>query len=125
MENNKESTQTKGLVQVYKSTDTVPCEPWFAPADAEVAYPFTADKPDASLKVPKYDWANRRWIEMDGAVQGQQLADVKEQVQSLSKDINEGKKTDTEMNQQLGSLVKLLSAIPTAEKEPAKEGSDK
>lgn len=124
MDTNKE-TAIKGFVQIYKSTDTVPCEPWFAPADAEIGWPFVADKPDPSLKKPKYDWPNRRWIEMDGAVQGQQLADVKEQVQSLSKDMKAGKLTDAAMNQQLGSLVKLLSTIPTAEKESAKEKSDK
>ena len=33
-----ENKETKGFIQVYKSTNMVPCEPWFAPADAEIAY---------------------------------------------------------------------------------------
>ncbi|MBH9985217.1 hypothetical protein [Lactobacillus sp. M0390] len=30
----------KGFVQVYKSTDEVPCEVWFAPRDAEIIRPL-------------------------------------------------------------------------------------
>lgn len=100
----------KSFVQVYKSTDTIPCEPWFAPADAEVAYPFTADKPDASLKAPKYDWANKRWFETDGATTGQTLAAINQTVQDLSKQVTNGKASQEAINQQIGSLASILSA---------------
>lgn len=115
MESNKESSQTKGFVQVYKSTDSVPCEPWFAPADAEVAYPFTTDEPDGSLKMPKYDWANRRWYETDGATTGQQLASINQTVQDLSKQVEDGQVSQEAINQQIGSLTSLLSATAVAQ----------
>lgn len=115
MESNKESSQTKGFVQVYKSTDSVPCEPWFAPADAEVAYPFTTDEPEGSLKMPKYDWANRRWYETDGATTGQQLASINQTVQDLSKQVEDGQVSQEAINQQIGSLTSLLSATAVAQ----------
>lgn len=114
MKDNKEST-TKGFVQVYKSTDSVPCEPWFAPADAEVAYPFTADEPDMSLKAPKYDWTNRRWFEIDGATTGQQLASINKTVQNLSKQVEDGQLSQEAINQQIGSLASILSAAAVAQ----------
>lgn len=115
MESKTESTPTKGFVQVYKSTDSVPCEPWFAPADAEVAYPFTADKPDASLKVPKYDWANKRWFETDGATTGQALASINKTVQDLTKQVADGQVDQKAINQQIGSLASILSAAAAAQ----------
>ena len=45
----EEDKETKGFVQVYKSTNTITCEPWFAPADAEIAYPYVKDSPDPKL----------------------------------------------------------------------------
>lgn len=126
MDNDK-SIPTKGFVQVYKSTDSVPCEPWFAPADAEVAYPFTADEPDDSLKIPKYDWANRRWIETDSATTGQQLASINQTVQDLAKKVENGQVSQEAINQQIGSLTSLLSATAVAQdgaekSEKAEEG---
>lgn len=115
MESKTESTPTKGFVQVYKSTDSVPCEPWFAPADAEVAYPFTTDEPDGSLKMPKYDWANRRWYETDGATTGQQLASINQTVQELSKQVEDGQVSQEAINQQIGSLASILSAAAVAQ----------
>ena len=115
MESNKESSQTKGFVQVYKSTDSVPCEPWFAPADAEVAYPFTTDEPDGSLKMPKYDWANRRWFETDSATTGQALASISKTVQNLSKQVEDGQVGQEAINQQIGSLASILSAAAVAQ----------
>ena len=115
MESNKESTPTKGFVQVYKSTDSVPCEPWFAPADAEVAYPFTTDEPDGSLKMPKYDWANRRWFETDSATTGQALASISKTVQNLSKQVEDGQVGQEAINQQIGSLASILSAAAVAQ----------
>lgn len=115
------SNPTKGFVQVYKSTDSVPCEPWFAPSDAEVAYPFIADKPDANLKAPKYDWPNRRWFETDGATTGQQIAAVKDLVKNFN---DESNKNYDAVNKQIGSIVNLISALPVDNSaNSAKEGS--
>ena len=131
MEDNKESTLTKGFVQVYKSTDSVPCEPWFAPADAEVAYPFTANKPDVSLKAPKYDWPNRRWFETDSATTGQALASISKTVQNLSKQVEDGQVDQEAINQQIGSLASILSAAAVAQNadsdksEKSEEGGSK
>lgn len=120
MDNDK-STPTKGFVQVYKSTDSVPCEPWFAPADAVVAYPFIVDKPDASLKAPKYDWANKRWFETDSATTGQQIADIKDLVKSFN---DKNNKNYDAVNKQIGSIVNLISALPVDDSaDSAKEGS--
>ena len=105
-----ENKETKGFVQVYKSTNTVPCEPWFAPADAEIVYPFVKEAPNAKLKSPKYDWINYRWYETDGAVQGQQLAEIAKQVNQLSNDVASGKLSDEAINKQIGTLVGLVSA---------------
>lgn len=104
-----ENKETKGFIQVYKSTNTIPCEPWFAPADAEIAYPFVKEAPDPKLKSPKYDWNNYRWYETDGAVQGQQLAEIAKQVNQLKDDVANGKISDEALNQQLGTLVGLVS----------------
>lgn len=104
-----ENKETKGFIQVYKSTNTVPCEPWFAPADAEIAYPFVKEAPDPKLKSPKYDWNNYRWYETDGAVQGQQLAEIAKQVNQLKDDVANGKVSDEALNQQLGTLVGIVS----------------
>ena len=104
-----ENKETKGFIQVYKSTNTVPCEPWFVPADAEIAYPFVKEAPNAKLKSPKYDWINYRWYESDGAVQGQQLAEIAKQVNQLSDDVASGKLSNKAINQQIGTLVGLVS----------------
>lgn len=104
-----ENKETKGFVQVYKSTNTIPCEPWFAPADAEIAYPFVKDAPDPNFKAPMYDWNNYRWFDTDGKVQGQQLAEIAKQVNQLSNEVANGKVSDEALNQQLGTLVGLVS----------------
>lgn len=104
-----ENKETKGFIQVYKSTNTIPCEPWFAPADAEIAYPFVKDAPDPNFKAPMYDWNNYRWFDTDGKVQGQQLAEIAKQVNQLSNEVANGKVSDEGLNQQLGTLVGLVS----------------
>ncbi|QHJ84788.1 MAG: hypothetical protein [Caudoviricetes sp.] len=104
-----ENKETKGFIQVYKSTNTVPCEPWFAPADAEVAYPFVKETPDPKLKSPKYDWNNCRWYETDGAVQGQKISEMADTLNKLKDDVASGKLSDEALNQQLGTLVGLVS----------------
>ena len=110
-----ENKETKGFIQVYKSTNTVPCEPWFAPADAEIAYPYVKDAPDPKLKSPKYDWINYRWYETDGAVQGQKLAEIAKQVSQLNDDVANDKLSNKAINQQLGTLVGLVSADAIAQ----------
>ena len=105
-----ENKETKGFIQVYKSTNTVPCEPWFAPVDAEIAYPFVKEAPDPNFKAPMYDWNNYRWFDSDGKVQGQQLAEIAKQVNQLSNDVASGKLSDEAINKQIGTLVGLVSA---------------
>lgn len=104
----------KQFVQVYKSTDTVPCEAWFAPDNAEVAYPYTADKPDANLKMPKYDWINRRWFETNETTTGQQLSEIKNQVKELSDKVANGELSQDAINEQISTLVDLVSANAAA-----------
>ena len=110
-----ESKEAKGFIQVYKSTNTIPCEPWFAPADADIAYPFVKEAPDPKLKSPKYDWINYRWYETDGAVQGQQLAEIAKRVSQLNDDVANDKLSNKAINQQLGTLVELVSADTIAQ----------
>ncbi|MCT6888403.1 MAG: hypothetical protein M3Z87_01890 [Lactobacillus sp.] len=120
-----ENKETKGFIQVYKSTNTVPCEPWFAPADAEIAYPFVKEAPDPKLKSPKYDWNNYRWYETDGAVQGQQLAEIAKQVNQLKDDVANGKVSDEALNQQLGTLVGIVSQGAIAQQASQPSTDDK
>ena len=120
-----ESKEAKGFIQVYKSTNTVPCEPWFAPADAEIAYPYVKDAPDPKLKSPKYDWNNYRWYETDGAVQGQQLAEIAKQVNQLKDDVASGKLSDEALNQQLGTLVGIVSQGAIAQQASQPSTDDK
>lgn len=124
MESKTESTPTKGFVQVYKSMPGVPFEPWFAPNDAKIDYPYVEKEPDSSLKAPMYDWTNKRWIETDSATTGQQLASINQTVQDLTND-------QEAINQQIGSLVNILSAAAVAQNtdsgksEKAEEGDGK
>ncbi|KGG53984.1 hypothetical protein [Lactobacillus sp. wkB10] len=104
-----ENKETKGFIQVYKSTNTIPCEPWFAPADAEIAYPYVKDAPDPKLKAPKYDWNNYRLYETDGAVQGQKISEMADTLNKLKDDVANGKLSNEALNQQLGTLVGLVS----------------
>lgn len=120
-----ESKEAKGFIQAYKSTNTIPCEPWFAPADAEIAYPFVKEAPDPKLKSPKYDWINYRWYETDGAVQGQQLAEITKQVNQLSDDVANDKLSNKAINQQLGTLVELVSADAIAQQAEQPNTDDK
>ena len=120
-----ENNETKGFIQVYKSTNTIPCEPWFAPADAEIAYPFVKEAPDPKLKSPKYDWINYRWYETDGAVQGQQLAEITKQVNQLSDDVANGKISNEALNQQLGTLVGIVSQDAIAQQASQPSTDDK
>ena len=120
-----ENKETKGFIQVYKSTNTVPCEPWFAPADAEIAYPFVKEAPDPNFKAPMYDWNNYRWFDADGKVQGQQLAEIAKQVNQLSDDVASGKLSNKAINQQIGTLVGLVSQGAIAQQASQPSTDDK
>ena len=110
-----ETSNNNGFKQVYKSTAKVPCEPWFAPADAEIAYPFVKEAPDPKLKSPKYDWKNYRWYETDGVVQGQKISEMADTLSKLKDDVANGKLSNEALNQQLGTLVGLVSQSAIAQ----------
>ena len=120
-----EVKETKGFIQVYKSTNTVPCEPWFAPADAEIAYPFVKEAPDPKLKSPKYDWNNYQWFDAEGEVQGQKLAEIAKRVSQLNDDVANDKLSNKAINQQLGTLVELVSADAIAQQAEQPNTDDK
>ena len=120
-----ENKETKGFIQVYKSTNTVPCEPWFAPADAEIAYPYVKDAPDPKLKSPKYDWNNYRWYETDGAVQGKKISEMADTLNKLKNDVANGKLSNEALNQQLGTLVGIVSQGAIAQQAEQPNTDDK
>ena len=103
----------KGFVQVYKSTDEVSCEVWFAPRDAEIIRPFTQIPPDPDLKDPKFDFVNYKWFDLDAATQAQKINKLAEKIKKLQQDVADGKLTQDEMNQQLGLLTDLVSSSTT------------
>lgn len=120
-----ENKETKGFIQAYKSTNTVPCEPLFAPACAKVAYPYVNEAPDPKLKSPIYDWNNYRWFDTEGKVQGQQLADMTESIRQLKEDVGNGKLSNEALNQQLGTLVGIVSQGAIAQKAAQPSTDDK
>lgn len=95
--------------QVYISFSQVPFGFAFLPKNATVNYPFIEEAPDPNFKFPMYDWNNYRWFDADGKVQGQQLAEIAKQVNQLSDDVANGKLSNEALNQQLGTLVGLVS----------------
>ena len=94
---------------VYISFAQVPFGFAFLPKNATVNYPFVEEAPDPNFKFPMYDWNNYRWFDADGKVQGQQLADMAESIKKLKEDIANGKLSDEALNQQLGTLVGIVS----------------
>ena len=123
------SNNDKSFVQVYKSTDEVPCEVWFAPRDAEIIRPFTQIPPDPSLKKPKFDFVNYKWFDMDEATQAQKLSDMADTIKKLKDDVANGtasKEDIDNINEQLGTLVGLISSgIVPGQEEDVTKGSDK
>ena len=101
----------KGFIQVYKSTDENPCEVWFAPRDAEIIRPYTQIPPDPDLKDPKFDFINYKWLDLGGATQAQKLNSLAEKIESLQQDVADGKVNQEEINQNLGTLTDLVSAV--------------
>lgn len=71
--------------------------------------PYVKDAPDPKLKSPKYDWNNYRWYETDGAVQGQKISEMADTLNKLKDDVANGKLSNEALNQQLGTLVGLVS----------------
>ena len=120
-----ENKETKGFIQVYKSTNTVPCEPWFAPADVEIAYPFVKEAPDPNFKAPMYDWNNYRWFDTDGKVQGQKITEMADTLNKLKDDVANGKLSDEALNQQLGTLVGIVSQGAIAQQAEQPNTDDK
>ena len=112
----------KGFIQVYKSTEEVPCEVWFAPRDAEIIRPYTQIPPDPDLKDPKFDFINYKWFDLGGATQAQKLNSLAEKIESLQQDVADGKVNQEEINQNLGTLTDLVSAVAgTVAEEGAKD----
>ena len=104
----------KGFVQVYKSTDEVPCEVWFAPRDAEIIRPFTQIPPDADMKNPKFDFINYKWFDLSGATQAQKLSEISDEVKSMQEKLANGTASKEDLdsiNEQLGTLTDLVSAV--------------
>lgn len=112
----------KGFIQVYKSTEEVPCEVWFAPRNAEIIRPYTQIPPDPDLKDPKFDFINYKWFDLGGATQAQKLNSLAEKIESLQQDVADGKVNQEEINQNLGTLTDLVSAVAgTVAEEGAKD----
>ena len=111
--NNSDVNNEKSFIQVYKSTDEVPCEVWFAPKDAQIIRPFTQIPPDPDLKDPKFDFINGKWYELNTATQAQKLNKLAEKIENLQQAVAAGKLTQQEMNQQLGLLTDFVSSSDT------------
>ena len=108
------SNNDKSFVQVYKSTEEVPCEVWFAPRDAEIIRPFTQIPPDPSLKKPKFDFINYRWFDLGTETQAQKLSEISDEVKSMQEKLANGTASKEDLdsiNEQLGTLTDLVSAV--------------
>lgn len=104
----------KSFIQVYKSTDEVPCEVWFAPKDAQIIRPFTQIPPDADMKNPKFDFINYKWFDLNGATQAQKLSEISDKIKNMQHELANGtasKEDINNINEQLGTLTDLVSAV--------------
>lgn len=110
-----ETSINDSFKQVYISYPQVPFAFGFIPKSATVNYPFIEEAPDPNFKFPMYDWNNYRWFDADGKVQGQQLADMAESIKQLKDDVANGKLSNEALNQQLGTLVGLVSQSAIAQ----------
>ena len=118
------SNSDKSFIQVYKSTDENPCEIWFAPRDAQIIRPFTQIPPDPVMKNPKFDFINGKWYDLNTATQAQKLGEISDKVKSLQQKLDNGtasKQDIDSINEQLGTLTDLVSAV--AGVETGEEGS--
>lgn len=104
----------KSFIQVYKSTDEVPCEIWFAPKDAQINRPFTPIPPEADMKNPKFDFINYKWFDLNGATQAQKLSEISDKIKNMQHELANGtasKEDINNINEQLGTLTDLVSAV--------------
>ena len=120
-----ETTNNNGFKQVYKSTAKVPFEVWFAPKDAEVSYPFVENAPDPKYKSPMYDWNKYCWFESDSKVQGEQISEMSQSLEKLKNDVASGKLSDEALNQQLGTLVAIVSQKTSVQQATSPSTDDK
>ena len=114
-EKKEEPETTGGYMQVYKSNDEIPFALEFVPKGTKINWPLIVEAPDPNLKSPKYNWLKHEWFEFDQTTQGQKLAEISKQVQQLSKDVANGKISNESLNQQLGTLVGLVSQSAIAQ----------
>lgn len=122
--NNSDVNNEKSFIQVYKSTDEVPCEIWFAPKDAQINRPFTPIPPEADMKNPKFDFINYKWFDLNGATQAQKLSEISDKIKYMQHELANGtasKEDINNINEQLGTLTDLVSAV--AGVETGEEGS--
>ena len=112
--NNSDVNNEKSFIQVYKSTDEVPCEVWFAPKDAQINRPFTPIPPEADMKNPKFDFINYKWFDLNGATQAQKLSEISDKIKNMQHELANGtasKEDINNINEQLGTLTDLVSAV--------------
>ena len=105
---------SKGFIQIYKSTDENPCEVWFAPKDAQIIRPFTQIPPEADMKNPKFDFINYKWFDLNGATQAQKLSEISDKIKNMQHELANGtasKEDINNINEQLGTLTDLVSAV--------------
>ena len=118
-----ESDATGGYMQVYKSNDEIPFAFEFVPKGTKINWPLIIEAPDPNLKSPKYNWIKHEWFEYDQTTQGQKLAEISKQVQQLSKDVASGKLSNEAINEQLGTLVGLVSASAMSQEAESNGGA--
>lgn len=120
-----ETSINNSFKQVYISYPQVPFAFGFLPKSATVNYPFIEEAPDPNFKFPMYDWNNYRWFDVDGKVQGQQIADITESIKQLKDDVANGKLSNEALNQQLGTLVGIVSQGAIAQQAEQPNTDDK
>lgn len=73
----------------YWSNDNVPFRVIRTTDDIkEDQYPIAITAPDPSIKAPKYDWVEHKWIETSEESLGQRLTSVVEELEDAQKSIN-------------------------------------
>lgn len=125
LEEKEKPETTGGYMQVYKSNDDIPFGIEFVPKGTKVNWPLIAEAPDSNLKSPKYNWIKHEWFEYDQTTQGQRLAEISKQVQQLSKDVASGKLSNETINEQIGTLVGLVSANAIAQQAGSQTADNK
>ena len=120
-----ETSINNSFKQVYISYPQVPFGFSFLPKSATVNYPFVEEAPDPNFKFPMYDWNNYRWFDTDGKVQGQKISEMADTLNKLKDDVANGKLSNEALNQQLGTLVGLVSQGAIAQQAEQPNTDDK